>query len=348
MSIIAFSDSKLQDIIKKSKEQNNRTTQNNENSIRAAFLPHGVHKVRIFGDSMSELYREFVLHRYEGAKVLCPDDLQRRNPKAEGLPTCDICKMMEEGYGDWSLRRYYVSVFMQVIETSVPGDYWAPGKVYCVQGNSKLRKAVVTFIDSMLEDAKEWVLGMLNPNVQGGYVTMTVEGGTQGSVAIVPVMMKTVEPPSLYIPQWRTHAECYMPEFDVIEYKKIVTELGKTTPKKEEEEAPSDATTTTPEQSTPASTQPQETPAATSPAVESKEVAATTTPAVEQKTETAPVVEKKVDPAPTSTPAGTPPVPDDITLPQAVIDAGCWSQYNAAKPPCAVCAVNLECMSSGI
>jgi hypothetical protein len=166
-----------------------------------AFLPEGRHIIRWFFDPTGELYRELTIGRVGKNRFLCPDFCARHDRFGE-YPECRICRESNER-DRWKDRcRYNCMIYGYVYETKAANDYWQPGNVYAILGNSRLRRALLETLETFVDDGADMLMAMLTPTVKGYVSSTTVTKGQQGHVTI-QMLTKTVDPISLddwYIP----------------------------------------------------------------------------------------------------------------------------------------------------
>lgn len=318
---IQFNPNKLKSIIDRSKQEAKKSGGNSD-FVKMAFLPEGNHKIRLFFDPTGELYRTAVTHKSPIGQILCPDYLAEKDPSGT-YPECDFCKAAEE-QDDWKLnRRFNVMAYGQLIHTDVPGEYWEAGNVYCIVGNTRFKKAIDAFISSLYEDSQEYLMTLFDPQINGGYLSVTVTRGTQGSVGITIIPGKSVDAVPNIESWWKPLNEVWISDqFNADRYKeaaqKFNEEQNGTAPAEggdKPADKPADA---------PAADKPADTPAPT--------------------------------PAPTPEPAATPAADGQIkckdgtvvTLPTEVIERKCWTLYDASNPTCIVCPINVECMGESL
>lgn len=405
MSTINFDMDALNSLIE-NEDKFNSGKFGNSSKTNISFLKEGNHKIRIIIDPDKQLYRQIVMHnirfRKEGeddqrVKCLCPNHLNminKRNPKwaetvqsynpewraqnLKELPECEICKLAEST-DNWRLGispKYYYMIYMVLYETSNADDYWVPksttGNLYAVMGNSKTKNTLMEVSKDISTSNPDYILKTLNPELEGGLLTMTVVRGTQGTVNISFVPGKTK--PALFHSddslntteerevkeQWRPLSELYISsEFNYNDYKDAV-ELTKKVleadnlKSKKKTESPSG---TVPQSGSTggnqigsgdsgnagstqkASTTPTETVTTINNPISDNIVTASSS----QQNQTTPpqsssnvITLKKVDG-----------FPDDktITLPENVVKAGCWGSFDTSKPECFTCNVNIDCMT---
>lgn len=329
MAKIEFTSSKLKAIIDKAKEESKKTS-SFDKGIPIAFLPEGKHKIRLFFDPMNELYRTVVTHKSPKGQILCPNYLGEKDTSKE-YPECDFCRIADDKE-DWRLnRRFNVMTYGQLIQTDSPGDYWEAGKVYCLVGNTKYRKAIDSFISSLYEDSAEYLMTLFDPQNAGGYLSIDVTKGNQGTIAITVIPGKSVEPVDT-ADWWKPLEETWIsPEFKTERWVECRTAFLQ---EQGEMEAPAEG-------SEEGKAQQSEDASASKTAVTTQDAPAK----VEAKPE--PVVEKPVaiikDGKQVQLKDGR-----IVDLPDEVVDNKCWSQYDPSNAVCIICEVSADCMMSSM
>lgn len=170
------------DEIAKAKENNGRKF------IPVTFLPAGTHMVRIVPDCESELTSEQYYHKITKA-VKCESTDYDNTDGA-----CPICSKVKEGteagigfdYNNFRSRVF--KVYMYLIKTDKPGDYWKPGQLYCVIVNKKVNDAIYALAGMLANTANpDAAFEMFNPVAQNQpSIALTFTRGTQGSCNIAP------------------------------------------------------------------------------------------------------------------------------------------------------------------
>lgn len=338
MAKIEFNASKLKAIIDKSKEESAKRSNNESSGARIAFLPEGKHKIRLFFDTTGELYRTAVTHKGPEGQVLCPDYLSEKDSSRE-YPECAFCRAAEE-QDDWRLnRRFNIMTFGQLIQTDSPGDYWEAGNVYCIVGNTKYRKAIDSFLSSLFEDSSEYLMTLFDPQINGGYLSIDVTKGTQGSIAITVIPGKSAEA----IPTedwWKPLSEVWIsPNFNDEKYasnaEAFLKENGNSSSEAQPEAQPegqaqeasqetSESKKPTPEEDKPTASEVKETPAVTT------EVKSSVTSESLSDNQVIVTDGRK------------------LTLPDEVVANKCWTSYDPSNPVCIICEVNADCMMESI
>lgn len=333
MAKIEFNASKLKAIIDKSKEESAKRSNNDSSGARIAFLPEGKHKIRLFFDTTGELYRTAVTHKGPEGQVLCPDYLSEKDSSRE-YPECVFCRAAEE-QDDWRLnRRFNIMTFGQLIQTDSPGDYWEAGNVYCIVGNTKYRKAIDSFLSSLFEDSSEYLMTLFDPQINGGYLSIDVTKGTQGSIAITVIPGKSAEA----IPTedwWKPLSEVWIsPTFNDEKYatnsEAFLKELGGAPASEDSQSAQTTSETSDAESDESKKSEPEEVKPTTSVTQE--------TAAPAPKVDSSNLAENQVIVSDGRT----------LTLPDEVVANKCWQTYDPSNPMCIICEVNADCMMASI
>jgi glutaredoxin len=212
-----------------------------KNFTNTSYLQEGTHKIRPFVDPQQNLFRQVVYHKGR-PKTLCPDDLNKKNSKNPNwakqvqamdpsyaeqkdeagnviraglteLPACEICKAAKE-INSWKsglgLKIDHL-MYANFYETSVSGDQAKylkadkqNGVPYVIVGNKKMKDHINQMIETFSTDAQDYVLGMLNPTLNGGIISMSVTRGNQGSVGVtaIPGAMKPALFDESSLPEW--------------------------------------------------------------------------------------------------------------------------------------------------
>jgi len=290
-----------------------------EEYVKIAFIKPGKHKIRFFHDPDGDIFRYVMSHQFPGRKKThCPNYLREQNPSLTDLPGCEICKLADE-IDNWRSklgRRYSAMIYGHLYETNSADEYWQPGTTYIVVGSGKLRDAVLAFLEGLVSDASDYIQAMLNPNVNGGVVSVEVTGGTQGAInlsAIPGVTKPPIELGSWYKPL----AESWISkEFSQSDYQEAL-EAAKARAKEFLESTSTSAPSTSDVESTPSDTpvaQPQPQQSSTSELPQNS------------------VMSK---------------LGKIIELPARVIQLQCWTKFNQQDKDCLQCPISMECMFEG-
>jgi len=342
--MINFDINKLNSAIAKAQKDSGAQKDNYEDRVSLGFLPEGTHKFRPFIDPNGEILRSVVAHKTDHGKVICPNWLKKTDPNGN-YPDCKICELAEK-VDDWRLAsRTYVISYIRLIQTSSASDYWKPGTLALVS-NGRFRRSFLGLLSSLQEDAPDFVISLMNPSMRGGILSMDVTRGTQGSVSITVVPGRDTDP--IELGQWyKPLSGIYIPAtFDKNEYKSIFVKVYEDYRSMIELAGAS-----------PAQPKPTE-----SPSVNLKDVVPSTpkeTPKPEASTSSSSSDELPWD-EPSSAPSQSTTQPaseskssavvklhdgSNLTLPDEVIEAGCWKKMNAADPKCVICDISVECMT---
>lgn len=156
--------------------------------IPVTFLQAGNHTVRILPDCENELTSEQYYHKVTKAVKCESIDYDNSNG------ACPICSKVKEGtdagigfdYNNFRSRIY--KVYMYVIKTDKPSDYWKPGQLYCVIVNKKVNDAIYALANMLANTSNpDAAFEMFNPVAQNQpSISLSFTRGAQGSCNIAP------------------------------------------------------------------------------------------------------------------------------------------------------------------
>jgi hypothetical protein len=329
--------------------------------------------MRFFLDPNEELFRELRIRQFKGKKCLENASLNRENAKnpdwaafvqsqkpewkEQGLtqlPEGNIAAYAKE-INSWKSGldlKYRVMVYAKLYSSTKEDQYWKADTVYAVIGKSKLKSALLSMLESLASDSPEYIVQMLNPTVAGGWVTVTVTGGTQGTVTITPIP-GSAKDPIIELKDgkgpdwWRPLDEVFVKkEFNLKAWEDVEAEAEKII--KEHREKKVQGGTTSSEGSSdgePSDSEDESRRESTSSPVSSDPVKEDDTPPFD-------VDDKKIDETPKeeTLPEGQVKTKMGriVTLPDFAIADKCFTTYNPGNPKCITCPVNLECMTERV
>ena len=196
------------------------------NFPNATFLPEGSHQGRIITDPVGNLYREVRTHGYFSYGIQTPSDCE---DLPENFNYAELDDMLEElnEYNHWKYGlKYNILFYFFLQKTDTPSDNWKPNTLYAVIGNGKVANALTDFITALAEDSPEVLEGMLDKDVKGSPVKITVVRGNQGSVTFTPLFSKA--DPVVTDQTYQPLAQAYIREgFDKDKYVGLVKRVRK-------------------------------------------------------------------------------------------------------------------------
>ncbi|AXY86091.1 hypothetical protein [Escherichia phage vB_EcoM_IME392] len=196
------------------------------NFPNATFLPEGSHQGRIITDPVGNLYREVRTHGYFSYGIQTPSDCE---DLPENFNYAELDDMLEElnEYNHWKYGlKYNILFYFFLQKTDTPSDNWKPNTLYAVIGNGKVANALTDFITALAEDSPEVLEGMLDKDVKGSPVKITVVRGNQGSVTFTPLFSKA--DPVVVDQTYQPLSQAYIREgFDKDKYVGLVKRVRK-------------------------------------------------------------------------------------------------------------------------
>lgn len=231
--------SAVQSILNKAKEQKAASASKGSNGPRIAFLPEGRHKIRFFLDPSEQMYREVRTYKTEKGRVMDPNFWRQAgvDPKGVEIPDNNMYDILDE-LGNWRLNpRFEVIAYGHLYNTDSKSDYWEPGNTYLIVGNGKMRDALLSFMQDLVEDSPEYLMSSINHNLAGNASNVTVVKGQQGSVTITPTMSNPEDPISIE-GELKPLTESYVADFyEPEKWKLVVEEYTKLLEEKRAEDA---------------------------------------------------------------------------------------------------------------
>lgn len=187
---------KLNDLVNQSKKQSSNNNDSKRTNI--AWIPEGIHKIRLVVDPDQNLFREVRNHRVEDAgRIICNNSLRKLGVKQQDgsdIPECEICKMAYE-VDSWQHKpKNDIMIYGFLYATDSPSDYFKPGKPYAFIVNNRFKKAVNGLLESLVSDSADFIASAFNPTISGGFFTIKLTRGTEGLVTITPVLQKKSDP----------------------------------------------------------------------------------------------------------------------------------------------------------
>ena len=134
-----------------------------EQFFKLAWLPEGIHKVRLIPDINNELSVETYVHKFEGSGKLFPCARQSKSDPVDNCPACKaLADAKEKGINfDYKWGRSVKSkCLIYLVSTSAKQDEnWKAGSYYLLCSNSFLHKGVteglMILVDNIASGANE-------------------------------------------------------------------------------------------------------------------------------------------------------------------------------------------------
>jgi len=185
----------VKDILKKARDQKEKSSNKRNFGPRTAFLPEGRHKIRWVLDPNETMYREVKTFRVDKERSMDPTFWRSGvDPKGNEIPDTPIYEYIGE-LDNWRVNpRFEVLIYGYLYDTDSKSDFWEPGNFYLIVGNSKMRDAVLSFMQDLVEDSPDYLMSSINHNLAGNPTSVTVIKGQGGSVTVSPTMSSPEDP----------------------------------------------------------------------------------------------------------------------------------------------------------
>lgn len=341
------------DTIRRIIEDNQKTAQADRVGPNIGFFPDGRHVIRWFLDPTGKLFREVVMGKVGKKKFVCPDFANKFYPKPVGMSDYPVCEMDRRGKELKTFKdkcRYHCIVYGFLYETKTPSDYWKVGQPYAIIGNSYLKKGLMSMLENLQDIGMDMLLSMLTPTSKGFFSTVTATDThtSQGNVSI-QVLAQSVDAIDLQ-DWWVPLSEVYAPNFfDEEVYEEAVRAYVSSyslssTPQGGQRSILDEVEEETLPTSTTSTARPMVTPTVS---------ASLGVNSILEQMEETELTPRVVKTPPTSTKKSallkrktTIELPSHITL--DMLPEGCpgWGNYTMDLDTCALCGVNLDCMSA--
>lgn len=203
---------------KKTLEQANSKFKN-DNKIKIAFLPEGMHTVKIIPDEDLKFYSEVVVHKPNSKYIKCLKH-DYSSPDSE----CPICEAISKA-NDAGVplaynnnRQVLRKMYMYLVNTNNKSQYWTPGELYCVCPNKKVIDAfnnLLTYIDSIEDpEIKKDAYDIFNPSKKTKTLSLIFTKGAQGNCTIQKNDFVEIDPLDLspYVPEGKD----MLPDLDTV------------------------------------------------------------------------------------------------------------------------------------